>query len=103
MNTEEKNALYIRNIQANGTANQIEMIVEECAELIMAVQKVKRAKVINREVMDNFYEEVADVEILIEQARMMFESKEIDKHKDYKLERLKKRLDDKAKTHGTKN
>ena len=54
--------------------NQLDMLVEECAELIKAVQKLKRAGDHGTDVelaaaMDNFIEEQEDVEIMLCQMR----------------------------------
>jgi NTP pyrophosphatase (non-canonical NTP hydrolase) len=69
--------ICIEAITLFGIANQSEMLVEECAESIMAVQKLKRAEeityknilsqnnLISRQ--DNFAEEIADVKIMINQ------------------------------------
>lgn len=51
---------------------QREILVEECAELIQAVQKLKRREkqvldIANTTAMQNYIEELADVSIMIEQ------------------------------------
>jgi len=59
-------------ISVFGHEKQREMLVEECSELIMAIQKLKRAEGVKskKEVkarMNNFIEEMADVSIVIMQ------------------------------------
>lgn len=59
-----------------GYEAQREMLVEECSELIQAVQKLKRADTIgDAEQIDkatsNYLEELADVSIMLEQMRYM--------------------------------
>lgn len=65
--------LYKETIGRYGD-NQLEMLVEECAELIKAVQKLKRAgdhgtDVELADAMENFIEEQVDVEIMLGQMK----------------------------------
>jgi hypothetical protein len=55
-----------------GTKSQIEMAVEECAELILAAKHVDR----NRASIEDFMREVVDVELLMEQMKAMFDNPE---------------------------
>ena len=50
-----------------GETNQLNQLQEELAELIMAVNKYKRDK----ENIDNLIEEIADVEIMIQQIKYL--------------------------------
>ena len=77
-------------IKVYGKDNQIEMIIEECSELIMALQKNKRYN--TKDTYINVCEEIADVDIMIEQAKMMFDDDLINHIKKQKIERLKERL-----------
>ena len=75
-----------------GLSKQREILVEECAELIQAVCKMKR----NYElVSENFIEALADVSIMIEQMVLMLSndnrSKFLDKI-DFKLYRQTERM-----------
>lgn len=56
-----------------GADKQLDMLVEECAELIQAIQKYKRYKDIpgDGEAFDNLIEEIADVENIIEQIKLL--------------------------------
>lgn len=77
-----------------GKDNQLMMLAEELAELIQAISKYKR----NPSNIDSLIEEVADVEIMLEQLRIIFrkEKKKIDfgisKVKQQKTERLRQLL-----------
>lgn len=81
-----KKELYMKTIYTYGVTNQLDKVVEECSELIQAIQKFKQ----NR--MTNVEEEIADVEIMCEQMRMMFNEELINSFKAQKLDRLEKRV-----------
>ncbi len=72
---------------------QREILVEECAELIQAVQKCKRYPT-NDQWNTNFVEELADVLICAEQMRLYLKptNDEISKWIDFKLNRELKRI-----------
>ncbi|CAG7581708.1 MAG: nucleoside triphosphate pyrophosphohydrolase [uncultured marine phage] len=72
-----------------GELSQIEMMIEECSELIMALQKMKRGY----DNLDNIAEEIADVSLMMEQGKYIFGEDLVNKHIDFKTERLKKRLE----------
>ena len=60
-----------RRAQAKwGTASQLDMVVEECAELIDAIQKSKR----ERKNWEDVLSEAVDVEIMIEQIKVILEN-----------------------------
>ncbi len=88
----KKEEIYKAAINKYGVFAQIEMAVEECSELIQAIQKTKRDN--NIETSNHVCEEIADVEIMIEQLRGIFNSDMIDKYKQEKLERLNKRINE---------
>lgn len=78
-----------------GTTAQTYMLMEECAELIQAVSKYNR----KCEGSKNLMEEIADVEIMIEQVKMILERdgykncrQEVQEIKSWKLDRLERRL-----------
>ena len=66
---------------------QILKAIEELAELQRALARYNADWMDNRST-DNVHEEIADVEIMLDQLRLMFDPKEIDDWKDSKLERL---------------
>jgi len=72
--------------------SRLMLLMEECAELIQACSKMLRdGKNINH--LSNFAEEVADVEIVIQQVRGKFESS-IDIWKKVKLGKLLKTIEE---------
>lgn len=73
-----------------GEEAQLDMIVEECAELIFAIQKHKRGRS-----LENVYEEMADVRILLEQFQLIYPTyPQYEKKKSRLIKRVKKSLND---------
>ena len=66
-----KKTIYERAVEKWGIASQLDMVVEECAELIKAVIKAKRH--INGNSPLEVAEEIADVEVMIKQLECIFE------------------------------
>lgn len=108
--TQEQKETLIRATTTYGCLNQCDMVIEECAELIQAINKAKRSGLIqekeivkpgysstNEECLayGNLCGEVADVEIILAQLRSMLDGETIDLIKERKLERLKNRIEDK--------
>jgi len=93
-----KKLLYKKAIKKWGQYAQMDIMAEECAELIKAVMKLRGYP--NRQiVVDDLLEEMADVEIMLEQLKIIFNYKysndAVDMFKDTKrrkLERLEKQL-----------
>ena len=79
---------YETAIKTWGVDNQVDMLIEEAAEVIHAIQKLRRGLVTE----DSVCEELADLEIVLEQMRLVFSTKDIDKFKAAKIKRLKNRL-----------
>lgn len=88
-----------RVIDMIGTPAMLEQTSEECAELTQAC--LKYARYIRGEnptpkhledILDNFYEEVADVELCIEYMESILNRGEIERKKEFKRERTLKRL-----------
>ena len=78
----------LRNaIETYGEESQIDMMIEECSELIRALCKWKRYRDAARDLVE---EEMADVKIMLQQMEMIFGN--IDDHVDAKIVRLEKRL-----------
>ena len=72
-------------INTFGGNNQIIKTIEELGELETALARYfDRNKADN----DNICEEIADVEIMLEQLKMIFDSKTIKRYKEIKLNRL---------------
>jgi len=80
--------LYKKAIFLWGMDSQIDMMIEECAEAIHALQKLKRDRIS----VDDVAFELADVEIMCGQMRVVFGDRIIDKCKKIKLKRLSCRL-----------
>ena len=91
MTTEERRALLDRAITTYGASAQMDMAVEEMAELTKALCKIKRAQA-GCEVtaaIGNVIEEMADVQIMLDQLRIIFH-RSTEEVEEAKLERLKK-------------
>lgn len=71
-------------IEHFGAEKQIDMCIEEMAELTQALCKHKRG------LMHNVEEEIADVEIMLEQIKNVFNRGSIDGYRDMKIIRLEK-------------
>ena len=94
MEKEERTALLTRAIRTYGEPAQIDMAIEEMAELTKALCKIKRAQA-GCEVaaaIGNVVEEMADVQIMLDQLRIIFH-RSTEEVEEAKLERLKNRLD----------
>ena len=81
-------------IERWGIDAQCEMIIEECLELALALQKMKRLRGDKDKKYANTIDEIADVKIMIRQAERIFDSKLINQRVDFKMNRLKERLDE---------
>lgn len=93
MEKEERTALLTRAIRAYGEPAQIDMAIEEMAELTKALCKIKRAQA-GCEVtaaIGNVVEEMADVQIMLDQLRIIFH-RSTETVEEAKLERLAGRL-----------
>lgn len=81
-----------------GYEAQSNQLIEECAELIQAVNKYRRAKGKGRDkeliALDNLVEEITDVEIMLEQIKHLLQIPEgdIDAIKRYKVKRTMERI-----------
>jgi NTP pyrophosphatase (non-canonical NTP hydrolase) len=83
--------LYKESWELWGEEAQLKMLIEECAELIVAISKFGR--LVNGNELDKIAEEIADVEICIEQVSQMKNlHTAIDAWKIQKLIRLEKIL-----------
>jgi len=72
-----------------GSETQLDMVIEECAELIDAIQKWRRRRVDSLKVL----EEAVDVELCLGQLKLMLDAPALFENvKRDKLERLEKLL-----------
>lgn len=94
-----KEKLYTKAIRKWGVRAQVDVAVEECAELIHILQKTKRATVGFG--TDRVLEEMADVEIMLEQLKFIYNydfqmkipTSKFHAIKNMKLKRLEKMLE----------
>ena len=70
---EVRDELYNRVINTKGTGHQLVVLIEELSELIQAVTKYKRSNKLIE--LDQVICELADVEIMIEQLKLMIRTK----------------------------
>lgn len=87
-----ENEIYKRAIEEYGKDSQLKMAIEEMAELTQAICKSFRGK----DNVDNIIEEIADVEIMIAQLKIIFEIEpfKVNIWKGLKLAGLMQKLDD---------
>lgn len=83
-----------QTLRKNGVSEQLTVAIEECAELIQAISKIKRYGK-EPELIYNLTEEIADVQIIINELLLIFGCKvKVTAWKKYKLERMEKRLEE---------
>ena len=82
--------IYRKAVKVCGRDAQMGMLQEECAEVIQAVNKLRRGAL---GAADNLCEEIADVEIMLAQMRCVLPENRIEFFKKLKLERLEKMLE----------
>lgn len=87
----DKEKIYRKTIGKYGIAAQLDMAIEEMSELTKEICKIKRGK---GNYM-NLVEEMADVEIMLEQLKMICQIRTSDLHgmKFQKLEQLKEMIE----------
>jgi NTP pyrophosphatase (non-canonical NTP hydrolase) len=78
-----------------GSEAQLEILIEECAELIQAVQKLRRYSYStdSADYYERFKEEVADVAVMIEQMMIAVGEDEIRAIMSEKVERQLRRIE----------
>lgn len=78
-----------------GFSNQLQMLVEEMAELTQAICKYKRFENAKErvDIFENLIEEVADVEIVLSQIKMLVGEKAVNKKVEEKVERQLRRIE----------
>jgi NTP pyrophosphatase (non-canonical NTP hydrolase) len=81
--------IYERVLKIHGATHQKVKAIEELGELIVALAKELNGIGSHESVI----EEIADVENMIAQLRILFNSKQIDDIRTHKLKRLESRLD----------
>lgn len=93
------NAICQAALETFGKELQVTMAIEEMSELTKALCKNGRGQ----ENTTHIAEEIADVEIMLQQMVMLFDCKgTVDKYRQYKLERLAGRIEEaREEKHGT--
>lgn len=86
------NEIFRRAIDTWGTQSQIDMAIEECGELLTALHKLRRNTTTHQ--IDDVEDEIADVEIMMAQMRLIFNPERIDKRKNHKMLRLLARINE---------
>lgn len=79
---------YEQAILKWGESSQIKQCKEELAELIVALSHWERGRALKEDVI----EEMVDVEIMLEQMKVIFENENYVNIKKMKVDRLEKRL-----------
>jgi hypothetical protein len=82
--------VFHHTIAKFGVEHQVSMIIEECSELILAISHYRRGRVKSDAIM----EEVVDMTIMLEQARLIWDptDKRFGEIYKYKINRLEKLL-----------
>lgn len=94
----DKYEIYSKAIEKYGADSQIDMAIEEMAELTQALFKVRRYQKAHEgdyttKLLDHVSEEMADVINTLEQVKMIYQNEDlIDWHANNKLKRLEERL-----------
>lgn len=90
------NEVLQRAIDTYGYTAQIDKALEEMSELAKALLKLRYAKPTGVEtdiLRDAVSEEMADVEIMLEQLHMIYQNdKKVSEYREKKIERLERRL-----------
>ena len=94
--TDEQREVLKLAIEIYGEEKQIDMCIEEMAELTKALLKLRRAKPkdkeeVNKRIAD-IEEETADVAIMIAQLEIIFDAGRIQSAANKKIKRLAQRL-----------
>ena len=89
----DKESIYRAAISVWGKDAQENQAVEEMAELIQAINKMRRQP--SPEHLDDLKEELADVQIMLDQLRLIHRvsDEELQFYEAQKLQRLQKRLE----------
>lgn len=94
MQSEFRNLVALRAVNTYGELSQIHMAVEEMAELTKALMKDRRDDVNHKAVRENIIEEIADVEIMIDQLKLIYHCfSDAENVKNFKINRLAERIE----------
>lgn len=84
-----KQDIYVKAIETFGVPSQVDMLIEEMAELTQALLKWRRGR---EGSFANVHEEVVDVEIVLAQIKTGLNPAALDSWKNKKLARLQERI-----------
>ena len=88
--TEEQKGIMLQALSRYGVDAQDDIAIEEMSELTKAIIKNRRYR--NFVTLENLYEELADVSIMLEQIMMSLDKDRVQVYINQKLERLNERL-----------
>ena len=88
--TEEQQKIMLNALKTYGVDAQDDIAIEEMSELTKAIIKNRRYR--NFVTLENLYEELADVSIMLEQIMMSLDKDRVQVYINQKLERLNERL-----------
>ena len=98
MTKQERYDLYQRAVEKWGEDSQFDQMIEEMAELTVALNKFKRAKhfVAQKKegVLENIYEELADVKMCLEQMEWIFGEENVNSTLEEKFKKFIKQLNE---------
>jgi NTP pyrophosphatase (non-canonical NTP hydrolase) len=97
MEKRQREELYEKAIKNWGPDAQVKMMFEEMGELAVALARFDRG----RANIEDVITEIADVTIMAEQMWLIFGKEKTENEFEYKLNRLKEKLDKFEKEHGT--
>ena len=97
MEKSERLKLYNKAIEKWGFESQLDQLIEESAELIVSINKLKRSNLDlqdrKEEIFDNFLEELCDTYMCIEQMRNYYGEEVFQNKLNEKLLKFKKQLE----------
>ena len=88
--TEEQKGIMLQALSRYGVDAQDDIAIEEMSELTKAIIKNRRYKTFAT--LENLYEELADVYIMLEQIMMSLDKDRVQNYVNSKLQRLNERL-----------
>jgi NTP pyrophosphatase (non-canonical NTP hydrolase) len=88
--TEEQKGIMLQALSRYGVDAQDDIAIEEMSELTKAIIKNRRYKTFAT--LENLYEELADVYIMLEQITMSLDKDRVQSYVNSKLQRLNERL-----------
>ena len=95
MTSERRKEIESRAIRTYGEQPQVDVTIEEMSELTKAILKYRRAENKNKNeaeyLEDDIIEEIADVQIMLDQMRIIFG--DTSSQEEYKLNRLWARME----------